>query len=79
MADVSRRDFIKAGVAGAALLTYTTPTIETFMMADAWADEEKGGREREWYGEERRHPTKKMMKHSPRGHGGGLEMERSED
>jgi hypothetical protein len=60
MADISRRDFIKAGAAGAALITYVTPTIETFMMANAWADEE-GGKDWEGHDRGRRHPSRKKM------------------
>lgn len=79
MSDISRRDFIKAGVVGATLLTYVTPRIETILIANAWADEE-GGRPFEGHDRGARHPSKKMMmKHSPRGGGGGLEMEHGED
>ncbi len=65
MADISRRDFIKAGVAGAALITYVTPTIETFMMANAWADEKeyKDDNKIEWWEQDTeggRHPSRKM-------------------
>ena len=90
MSDGTRRDFMKkAGITGAVLLTYVTPTVETFKIADAWADEDRGRDDSDrgvWEGhddEGRRHPTKKkmmmIMSHSPRGGGGGLEMERSDD
>ncbi|MBI3584447.1 MAG: twin-arginine translocation signal domain-containing protein [Nitrospinae bacterium] len=67
MSDGTRRDFMKkAGITGAVLLTYVTPTVETFKIADAWADEEGG-----WEGhddEGRRHPSKK--KYGYQGEGG---------
>ena len=80
MSDGTRRDFMKkAGITGAVLLTYVTPTVETFKIADAWADEE-GGKGWEGHDRGRRHTTKKKkMRHSPRGGGGGLEMENSDD
>lgn len=82
MSGVSRRDFIKkAGITGAVLLTYVTPTVETFKIADAWADEE-GDKDWEGHDKGRRHPSRKKkgwMMHSPRGGGGGLEMEHGED
>lgn len=80
MSDGTRRDFIKkAGITGAVLLTYVTPTVETFKISDAWADEE-GGKDWEGHDRGRRHPTKKKkMRHSPRGGGGGLEMEQGGD
>lgn len=82
MSDGTRRDFIKkAGITGAVLLTYVTPTVETFKIADAWADEE-GGKDWEGHDKGRRHPSRKKkgwMMHSPRGGGGGLEMEHGDD
>ncbi|OGW00745.1 MAG: hypothetical protein A2889_00715 [Nitrospinae bacterium RIFCSPLOWO2_01_FULL_39_10] len=86
MSDGTRRDFMKkAGITGAVLLTYVTPTVETFKIADAWADEDRGRDDSDrggWEGHDkgRRHPSKKKkMSHSPRGGGGGLEMEHGED
>ncbi len=68
MSDVSRRDFMKkAGITGAVLLTYVTPTVETFKIADAWADEQSDSG---WTGsdEGQRHPSKK--KYGYHGEGG---------
>jgi hypothetical protein len=77
MSDGSRRDFMKkAGITGAVLLTYVTPVVETFKIADAWADEE-GGRDMERHDKGKRHPSKK--KKGWHGGGGGLVMERGED
>ncbi len=79
MSDGTRRDFMKkAGITGAVLLTYVTPTVETFKIADAWADEEGG---KDWEGHDddgRRHPSKKKWGWQGK-EGSGLEMESSGD
>ena len=84
MSDGTRRDFMKkAGITGAVLLTYVTPTVETFKIADAWADEEgdwKGDERSGWEWEEkgRRHPSKKKWGWQEMEGGGGLEMEKTD-
>lgn len=74
MSDVSRRDFMKkAGITGAVLLTYVTPTVETFKIADAWAEEEgewKDSEEKgwfEWQEKGSRHPSKKKYGYNEQG------------
>lgn len=77
MSDVSRRDFMKkAGITGAVLLTYVAPTVETFKIADAWADEEGSLEGHEDEG--RRHPSRKKKGWPGQGGEGTLQMETTE-